>query len=71
MYFNAGDVQDLRRQIDRLFSDDLLRTTITIGAYKKMMERFTDHAYSNSLLLISRELSKNSEDYSDVYGRTN
>lgn len=62
LYFESENPQNLRHQIDRLSMDDDLRRDLVENAHRKMMNKFTDQVYSDSILEICDRLRINKLD---------
>ena len=54
LYYRAGDAVDLRRQVDRLLSDEALRRRLTENAHKRLVAEFTRQKYILSVLEVCR-----------------
>jgi glycosyltransferase involved in cell wall biosynthesis len=54
LYYRAGDAADLRRQVDRLLTDEALRLRLTENAHKRLVAEFTRQKYILSLLEVCR-----------------
>jgi glycosyltransferase involved in cell wall biosynthesis len=54
LYYRPSDAADLRRQVDRLISDEGLRRRLTENAHKRLLAEFTREKYISSLLGVCR-----------------
>jgi len=52
LFYQAGNSNELRKQIERVMRDHLLREQLSQGAYSRMLAHYTDEIYTKSLLQL-------------------
>jgi glycosyltransferase involved in cell wall biosynthesis len=52
LFYQAEDSKELKKQIDRIMGDHLLRDQLTQRAYSRMLTEYTDEKYTRMLLQL-------------------